>query len=295
MKAVFFGNQKNENGIVGKGKLPANAMKLLAGIGLAFLFSSFYSERQSNYIYLKNTSFTKGEVLDYEVTFGFFTVGKATTVIENRTYNMNARPCYKIDAYGETLGFVSWITKVKDQWGAYIDTSALVTHISYRKIKEGRYRKDELVTYNHEKDEAEVKELDQKSGVYQQPKFYPTPDHVRDLVGGFMYLRVIDFKKYKKGDTLAISGFFEDAAYNFKIIYAGKETITTNIGRVPCHKLVPIMPDNKLFDGENSITCYLSDDGNQIPIKIYAKMFIGSTGVELTKFKGLRNQLRVFK
>ena len=269
--------------------------RVVFSLFLVFTLSSFWGDKKSNFTPIKNTSFTRGEVLNYEVTFGIFTVGKATTVIENKTYTMNSRPCYKIDAYGETLGFVSWITKVKDQWGAYIDTSALVTHVSYRKIKEGRYRKDELITYDHEKDQAEVKELDQKTGIYKEPSFYPTPDHVRDLVGGFMYLRVIDFKKYKVGDTLAISGFFEDAAYNFKIIYAGKEVAETGIGKIPCHKLVPIMPDNKLFDGENSITCYISDDKNQIPVKIFAKMFIGSTGVELAGFKGLRNQLRVIK
>lgn len=262
---------------------------------LVFVLSAFMGKRPADFTPIKNTSFGKGEVLNYTVNFGIFTVGKATTVIENKTFVKNARPCYKIDAYGETLGFVSWITKVNDQWGAYIDTAALVTHISYRKIKEGRYRKDELITYNHDKDEAEVKELDQKTGLYKESKFYPTPDNVRDLVGGFMYLRVIDFKKYKVGDTLAVSGFFEDSAYNFRIIYAGKEVAETSIGRIPSHKLIPIMPDNKLFDGENSITCYISDDGNQIPVKIYAKMFIGSTGVELSGFKGLRNQLKVIR
>jgi Protein of unknown function (DUF3108). len=259
------------------------------------MLSSFVGGNKSDFITVKNTSFGKGEVLNYDVHFGFFHVGKATTVIENKTFTMNARPCYKIDAYGETLGFVSWITKVKDQWGAYIDTAAIVTHVSYRKIREGRYRKDELITYNHEKDEAEVKELNDETGLYGEPKIYPTPNHVRDMVGGFMYLRVIDFKKYKKGDTLTVHGFFQDEAYHFKIIYSGKEVVKTSIGKVPCHKLVPIMPDNKVFDGENSITCYISDDGNQIPIKIHAKMFIGGTGIELSGFRGLRNQLKVIK
>lgn len=55
------------------------------------------------------------------------------------------------------------------------------------------------------------------------------------------------------------------------------------------------MPDNKLFDGENSVTCWISDDGNRIPVKIQAKMFIGSTGIELTGIRGLRNQLRVLQ
>lgn len=257
------------------------------------LLSSFTGETRKDFIALKNTSFGKGEVLEYRVNFGFFTVGKASTVIEQKIFTKNSRPCYKVDAYGETLGFVSWITKVNDQWGAYIDTAALVTHVSYRKIREGNYRKDEIITYDHDKLQAEVKVLNKETGVYGEPKYYKTPDNVRDMVAGFMYLRVIDFAKYKKGDTLAISGFFEDTPYNMKIIYAGKDNVNTKIGKIPCHKLVPVMPDNKLFDGENSITCWISNDENKIPIKIQAKMFIGSTGIELVGFKGLRNQLKI--
>jgi hypothetical protein len=257
------------------------------------LLSSFTGERRKDFVPLKNTSFGKGEVLEYRVNFGFFTVGKASTVIERNIFTKNSRPCYKVDAYGETLGFVSWITKVNDQWGAYIDTAAIVTHVSYRKIKEGKYRKDELITYDHDKLQAEVKVMDKTTGNYGEPKYYKTPDNVRDMVAGFLYLRVIDLKKHKAGDTLTVSGFFEDTAYNLKIMYKGKENVSTKIGNIPCYKLVPVMPDNKLFDGENSITCWISDDENRIPVKIQAKMFIGSTGIELVGFKGLRNQLKI--
>jgi len=267
----------------------------LRGLILALLLTSFSGETSKQFTPLKNTSFGKGEVLEYRVNFGFFTVGKASTVIETKLFNKNSRPCYKVDAYGETLGFVSWLTKVNDQWGAYIDTAALITHVSYRKIREGNYRKDEIITYDHDKLQAEVKVMDKETGTYGEPKYYQTPDNVRDMVAGFLYLRVIDFSKYKKGDTLSISGFFEDTPYNMKIIYAGKDKVSTKIGKIPCHKLVPVMPDNKLFDGENSITCWLSDDENRIPIKIQAKMFIGSTGIELVNFKGLRNQLKILQ
>ena len=266
---------------------------LLNGFLLFLLLTSFSSEKRKDFIPIKNTSFGTGEVLNYRVNFGFFTVGQASTVVEKKIFHINSRPCYKVDAYGETLGFVSWITKVDDQWGAYIDTAALVTHVSYRKIKEGNYRKNEIVNYDHDNQQAEVKVMNKETGIYGEPKVYKTPENVRDMVGGFLYLRVIDFSKYKKGDTLTVSGFFEDTPYNMKIIYSGKDKVKTKIGVIPCHKLIPIMPDNKIFDGENSITCWMSDDGNQIPVKVQAKMFIGSTGVELISFKGLRNQLKV--
>ncbi len=267
-------------------------MKLIIN-SIVVLMLLFATEGNKDFINVKNRSFGKGEVLNYRVNFGFFTVGKASTIIENKIYNQSDRACYKVDAFGETSGFVSWITKVNDQWGAYVDTAALVTHVSYRKIREGNYRKDELISFDHEKNQAEVKVKNKETGVYENPKYYKTPDHVRDLVAGFLYMRVIDFSKYKKGDTLSVSGFFEDTSYELKILYSGKDNVGTKVGKIPCHKLIPVMPDNKLFDGENSITVWISDDLNRVPVKIQARMFIGSTGLELVGFKGLRNQLRV--
>lgn len=257
------------------------------------LLAFSYRTKQVSYPAIRNSSFHKGEVLNYRVNFGIFTVGKATTRIDPKIHSINSRPTYKVDAIGETSGMVSWITKVNDVWGAYIDTSALVTHVSYRKIREGRYKKDELITFDHEQNTAEVKVKDQESGIYKDTKEYKTPENVRDLVGGFLFLRVIEFEKYKQGDTLSISGFFEDTSYNLKILYDGREVIKTSFGKVPCYRLIPIMPDNKLFDGENSITCWISDDKNKIPVKIQAKMFIGSTGIELTSFSGLRNPFKI--
>jgi Protein of unknown function (DUF3108) len=106
-------------------------MKLLVnGLLMMMMLASFSGEKRKDFIPIKNTSFGTGEVLDYRVNFGFFTVGKASTIVEKKIFNINSRPSYKVDAYGETLGFVSWITKVKDQWGAYVDTAALVTHVS---------------------------------------------------------------------------------------------------------------------------------------------------------------------
>ena len=45
------------------------------------------------------------------------------------------------------------------------------------------------------------------------------------------------------------------------------------------------MPENKLFDGENSIKVWLSDDINKVPLKIRANMFVGAVEVDITDFK----------
>ncbi len=243
----------------------------------------------------RKSTISTGERLDYRMYLGFFTVGKGTTTVDNNYHTKNNRKCYKVDAFMQTLGIATWISKVNDNWGAYVDTSELLTHESYRKLSEGSYRLNELITYDHEKDQASVTVADKKTGKYGEPKVYSTPDKVRDIVSGFMYLRIIDFSKYKLKDTITVSGFFEDKAYRFKIIYHGRETIKTDLGKIPCYKLVPIMPDNQLFRGENSVTAWISADGNQVPIKVDAKMFIGHAGTEITSFRGLRNQFVVVK
>ncbi len=255
--------------------------------------TAFVAHKQHS-VTKKNTSFGKGEQLEYKVSFLGITIGKGITTVDTKSYNINSRPCFKIDAFGETSG-ISWIYRVNDNWGAYIDTASFVTHVAYRKLRENNYRKDELVDFDHVKRKARVKVMNKKTGVFEVVNDYDIPDQATDLVGGFIQMRFFDFKKIKVGDTVAISGFFEDASYKLKIIYRGKETISTGVGKIPCHLMVPIMPDNKLFNGENSISVWLSDDANKIPVKIQAKMFIGRTGLELISFRGLRNQIKIIQ
>lgn len=269
----------------------------ISGAFFIILASGFVITRQGKlpYMVARPTSFGKGEELEYKVTFGFLNVGKAITRIDKRVHQINSKPCYKIDAYGATSDWMSWVADVDDNWGAYIDTTTMSTHVAYRKLKENKYRYEELASFDHDAHKVTVKVKNKETGVFEEKNKYDIPQNAKDLVGGFMLLRQIDFTKLHNGDTVTISGFFEDTSYYLKVMYLGKETIKTKVGKIPCNIMKPIMPDNKLFDGENSITCWISDDGNKIPVKIQAKMFIGHTGLELESFKGLRNQIKILR
>jgi hypothetical protein len=105
----------------------------------------------------------------------------------------------------------------------------------------------------------------------------------------------MDFSDLQVNDTIAVAGFFEDEFYRLPIVYKGKKTVKTKIGKIRTLVFKPMMPDNKIFDGKNSITAYFSDDKNRIPVKIDAEMFIGTAGVELTDYSGLRNPLSLVK
>lgn len=240
-----------------------------------------------------NESFSRGETLEFKMTYGIFTVGKGMTYVDPNRYTINDRDCYKVDVFGKTVGVVNWVTDVDDQWGAYIDTAALVPHKFYRRIREGRYKKDEETHFDHQHGKIRVRVADKQTGEFKAPKVYDAPAQVRDMIGGFLYLRTMDLSGLKVNDTIAITGFFEDEFYNLPIVYKGKKSIKTKIGKIRTLVFKPMMPDNKMFDGKNSITAYFSDDKNRVPVKIEAKMFIGKAGVELTDYAGLRNPLNL--
>jgi hypothetical protein len=254
------------------------------------LVSAFQSENNDIYPYVRNESFARGEYLEYRMHYGIFNIGKGIVKIHEEYSDYNNRKCFKVDVYGRTTGVVDWVADVNDQWGAYIDTVALVPHMSYRKIREGRYKKDEVILFDHENRKITAKVLDQQTNKFKEPVVYDAPPQVRDLIGGFMYMRTRDFSKMKLNDTIVVTGFFEDEFYRLKVLFKGRETVKVKAGKFNAVVLRPIMPANKIFDGENSVTVWFSDDKNFIPLKVSANMFIGSAGVELIKFSGLRNQ-----
>ncbi|MGB3180317.1 MAG: DUF3108 domain-containing protein [Cyclobacteriaceae bacterium] len=235
-----------------------------------------------------------GERLEFKVSFGFFTVGEATMKVHEDDSPVNRDDCYKVDIYGKTSGAVGWVTNVNDHWGAYVDKDNFQPYISYRNIAEGRYRKNERVRFFHEKGKIEAKEIDQKTGRYKKPRVYDAEGkELFDMIGGYMHLRALDFSQYAIGDTIQVDAFFEDTIYDFRIIYQGRETVKTKVGKVRAVKLVPIMPDNKLFDGENAISTWFSDDKNKIPLKVKADMFVGSVTVDLVSHENLKAPLHI--
>ncbi|MEQ8477631.1 DUF3108 domain-containing protein [Fulvivirga sp.] len=265
--------------------------QLLLLISIGFGLSAFTFGDEPSYRVLEYDNFGRGERLEFSVNFGIFTIGEAEMIIDDKFYKVNHRECYKIDIFGRTSGMVDWVANVNDHWGAYVDSAALVPHISYRNIREGKYKKDEVVRFDHRVNLIETKVADKKTGKFKEPKVYVSQGEVRDMMAGALYLRTIDFSKMKKGDKFIINGFFEDTFYDLEMIYRGREKVKTKAGKFNAIRLAPVVPDNELFDGEDSVIAWVTDDENRMPLKIQAKMFIGNVSVELTDYKNTQHDV----
>ena len=254
---------------------------------IVFTIGMFSFINEFEYRKIKNTSYERGEKLLFRAHYGFVNAGFGEVTISNKLYKINDRICYKIETVGKSSNSFDFFIRVRDTWKSYIDTSSIIPHKFYRHIEEGKYRKTEEVFFDHQAQNLRV--VDKKRKI---DKEYKVPTNVQDLVSGFYYLRNTDFNALSINDTIDIPGFLEDEVFDLQLVYRGKGKVKTKLGKFMALKLTPIMPDNSLFDGEESIRVWISDDKNKVPLKIEADMFIGAVELDLEKASGLKYDLK---
>lgn len=233
----------------------------------------------------ERASFTTGESLKYKVHYGIVNAAEAEIDIAPDIHRVNDRPCYRANVYGKTIGSFDFFLRIRDTWRSYIDTTLILPQKYHRNIEEGKYRKKENVIFNHNDHTAYIET--------KQTLNLKVPERVQDVVSGFYYLRTLNFDRLKVGDVIRVKGYFYKKVYDMQVIYKGRETVETKAGFFKAFKLVPKMPDSDLFAGENSVSVYLSDDKNKIPVLIKAELLVGAVKVDLYEYSGLKYRLNL--
>ena len=87
--------------------------------------------------------------------------------------------------------------------------------------------------------------------------------------------------------------FFDFENYVFRLKYLGKETINTKFGKIKCMKFRPIVQSGRVFEEQESVTLWVSDDKNRIPVRIKADILVGSIKADLENFKNLKHPFQI--
>ncbi|MCP4521187.1 MAG: DUF3108 domain-containing protein [Cytophagales bacterium] len=239
--------------------------------------------------------FTQGESVTYRLHYGFITAGEATINVDPQLYKIDNKICYKLGVYGKSTGMFAKAMYIDDRWLSYVDTTTLLPELGYREIKESKYRLWETTYFDQKDDSVKIVSQKKKKSNPKKTKYYASPKEVHDMVSGYFFLRNIDYNKMKKGDRKRINAFLEDTNYKFEVVYKGKEVVKTKLGKINAIKLTPDMPENDLFEGDESITIWLSDDGNRVPLKVEAKLFVGAVEMDIESHKNLKHKLNYAK
>ncbi|MDC8002570.1 DUF3108 domain-containing protein [Aureisphaera galaxeae] len=232
-------------------------------------------------------AYDAGEWFKFRVHYGFVTAGYATLEVNNEV--LNNKEVYHIKGYGKTTGLSRAFFKVEDNYHSYVDKEKDIPYRFIRDIDEGGYTKDIQIDFNHTTRQALVhnRKKDTKDWV-------TFPADAQDMVSAFYYLRNrLDASSLKEGETIDINMFFDKENYKFRLKFLGREVIRTRFGKVPTLKFRPYVQSGRVFREKESLTVWVSDDENKMPMLIKADLAVGSLKASLTEFKGLKNSFKI--
>ncbi|WP_127137356.1 DUF3108 domain-containing protein [Flagellimonas oceanensis] len=233
-------------------------------------------------------AFKPGEWLKFRIHYGILNASYATLHLTSKT--LDDIPVYHVVGKGKTTGFASIFFKVDDTYESYFGQEYGKPYKFIRKIDEGGYTKDIEIEFDYEKDKALL--IDNKNGTKQN---FPIHDQIQDLISASYFLRSnYNLEEFEVGESIDLDMLFDDdGVFRFQLKYLGKEIIRTKFGKVECLKFRPLVQSGRVFKEKESLTLWVSNDWNKIPIRIKADLAVGSLKADLDGYNGLKNQFKI--
>ncbi|MCU0360271.1 MAG: DUF3108 domain-containing protein [Bacteroidia bacterium] len=229
-----------------------------------------------------NIAFKAGEVLTYRMHYGLLDAGEAVLEVKPDLKTFGDRKVYHIVGNGYTTGTTDWFFKVRDRYETYLDKDALLPWYFVRRVDEGGFKFSQDYVFDHFSNKVNVGN-NQKMDV---------PPGVQDMVSAFYAARNLDLGKAKEGDVFSLTCFMDKELWPLKIKFIRREVIKTDLGKVHSLLFRPLVQKGRVFKQDEDLSVWISDDNNHIPLRVEAKILIGSVKMDLSACKNLANPLR---
>lgn len=254
-------------------------MKKYFLILLVFITVSFDSQKPDAY--------DSGEWFKFRIHYGFVNAGFAT--LEVKEALKGNKKIYHAVGKGYTVGMSRFFFKVDDNYESYFDKETNKPFQFVRKIDEGGYTKNQEGFFNQDVNRVLVKDYKNKT-----EKTISVTENVQDIISTFYFLRNHpNIDKLKVGESIVVDMFFDDEVFKFKLKFIGRENLKTKFGTAATMMFRPVVQSGRVFKEEESLTVWISDDENKIPLRIKASLAVGSIKADLESYKGLKNPFMV--
>ena len=235
----------------------------------------------------QDKAYGDGEWFKFRIHYGLLTAGYASLQVDNAS--LNGRQVFHVKGEGKTIGVSRFFFKVEDDYQSYIDKEKDIPYRFIRKIDEGGHTKDVQIDFNHNNNKALI--FNKERGTKEEFSF---PKETQDMVSSFYYLRNrLDTENIKDGETIDMNMMFDNDNYKFRLKFLGRETLKTKFGNVPCLIFRPFVQSGRIFKERESLTVWVTDDKNKMPILIKADLAVGSLKATLTEYKGLQHSFKI--
>jgi len=244
----------------------------------------------SSFRYGQAQSYKPGEKATYSIQYGIINSGIGS--LEVKIDTIDGKVVWHEKFFARTTGLADAIFKVIDIYEVYIDPVTELPVRSIRNIHEGRYRRYNVVTFDHTTRSDSAILYSDLTGTHIAPK------GIHDIISCFYFFRnhiLPDGGKLKKGDIVELTTWFTDQLYPIRLRFVGMEDVKIKGGKIKCYKFNPVTEVGRLFKTEEDVSFWFSADKNFLPVKIRFDIFVGAFMVELVSYEGLVAPLEIKK
>jgi hypothetical protein len=249
--------------------------------GILYFMSFLVVSSQYEMVPGKINPFKPGESLVYSIRYGPIHGGKATVKLKLVKYEGNT--VYNAKVLARTVGLADKLFKVREHYESFFDPKSIKPVKAIRNVREGNYTRYNEVYFNLE-----------DSTLYSllSDSVIKVPPQILDMVTALYFVRALDYKNLNPGDSLKIITFFDNEIFPFPLRYKGKELLKTKLGNFQCLRFDPVVGTSRIFESEDDMTIWISDDKNLIPLRVRFDLIVGSIKCDLSGYSGLKYEFK---
>jgi hypothetical protein len=220
--------------------------------------------------------------LTYTMGYGFIKGGLVT--ISFKDVSRNDSSLHHIYLKVRTVGVFDQLYRIKDIYESYIDKETGYPVKAIRNIREGGYRRYNIVTYDHHIRTDSTVIQSGYSGEVVIPK------NTFDILSSYYYMRHRYFTTPPNTDTIIyVDTYFTDEVFPITMSYVNKKTVKVKYGKRRCRVYSPVTEVGRVFKREDAMRVYISDDDEAIPIRLEFEFFLGTVRCDLISVKYGKN------
>ena len=231
-----------------------------------------------------NPSFVSGEALEFRVHYGLLNTSYSSLKVADTLFQ--GTPSYYVKAHGETTGLAKLFFEVDDNYYSIFSKDSIKPLECYRNVHEGKYKVTQKISFDYDAKKAFIDLITILETLQRS-----ITDEIQDIISGFYFFRSLPDKVIlNKNVPYEIPMIYNnEGAFTFKLRYDGEEKIETIFGEVDCYRFKPYLPSiGRIFNDPNAITIWVTKDKNRIPVKVKAKIVVGSITADLENATGLK-------
>lgn len=230
--------------------------------------------------------FKAGEQIDLGLFFKWGAVNTevAQAVVTLDSLQFNGQDAWHVNFNVKSAPFFDVFFKMREDFHSWMTVDGLRPLRFTRNTLEGKYTATNDYTYDWEamKIHADVNFYGRGDEHYEIP-LHPC---VYDLPALIFYLRAMDLSRMKVGGKYHLSFAIDEAVFDVVLTYHGAEPLKVrNMGYRNALLFTCSVVSGAMFEGNQELKFWFSDDGSFVPLAIMAPLRVGAVWAWLKDYR----------